>query len=92
VFHIHVREIDDYDEAVFRDYLISDPETAAGYAALRRKLKDEFEHDRDGYTSAKTEFIGRGGASGRLTDIFAHTGKTEERPFTAGFMDWITAK
>jgi GrpB-like predicted nucleotidyltransferase (UPF0157 family)/cytidylate kinase len=42
---------------IFRDYLITHPETAAEYAALKRKLKNEFEHDREGYTEAKSEFV-----------------------------------
>lgn len=47
----------DWDEVYFRDYLIAHPETTAEYAALKSKLKDSFEHDRDGYTDAKGEFI-----------------------------------
>jgi GrpB-like predicted nucleotidyltransferase (UPF0157 family) len=57
VFHIHVREVGDYDEPIFRDYLIAHPDTAGEYAALKRKLKTEYEHDRDGYTAAKGAFI-----------------------------------
>lgn len=41
----------------FRDYLITHPETAAEYAALKCSLFRDFEHDRDGYTNAKGEFI-----------------------------------
>lgn len=57
VYHIHVRYPGDWDELYFRDYLIAHPETAAEYAALKRKLFKDFEHDRDGYTNAKGEFI-----------------------------------
>jgi len=57
--HIHVRYSGDHDELYFRDYLLSHPETAAEYAALKLSLKDRFEHDRDGYTEAKGEFIRR---------------------------------
>ena len=64
VFHIHVRyqpqEISsgrDWDEVYFRDYLIAHPESAVEYAALKKKLHKEFEHDRDGYSHAKGEFI-----------------------------------
>jgi GrpB-like predicted nucleotidyltransferase (UPF0157 family) len=57
VFHIHVRYPGDWDELYFRDYLIKHPDTAAGYAALKRKLKEQYEYDRDGYTAAKGEFI-----------------------------------
>lgn len=57
VYHIHVRYPGDWDELHFRDYLISHPETAAEYANLKRRLFQEFEHDRNGYTAAKTSFI-----------------------------------
>lgn len=57
VYHIHVRYPGDWDEPHFRDYLIAHPEAADAYAALKRDLKERFEHDRDGYTNAKGEFI-----------------------------------
>lgn len=57
VYHIHVRYPGDWDEVHFRDYLIARPEAADAYAALKRGLKEQFEHDRDGYTNAKGEFI-----------------------------------
>lgn len=57
VFHVHVRYQGDWDELVFRDYLIGHPETARAYGELKKVLKEKFEHDRDGYTDAKTEFI-----------------------------------
>lgn len=47
------------DELAFRDLLRADPETAADYLALKRRLATDFEHDRDGYTNAKAEFIAR---------------------------------
>jgi GrpB-like predicted nucleotidyltransferase (UPF0157 family) len=47
----------DHDELRFRDYLIAHPETAAEYAELKRKLFRDYEHNRDGYTEAKTDFI-----------------------------------
>src|SRR5262249_41849815 len=47
------------EEIAFRDLLRADPETAADYLALKRRLATEFEHDRDRYTDAKTEFIAR---------------------------------
>lgn len=59
VFHIHVRNPGQNDELYFRDYLIAHPETAAEYAELKRSLFKEYEHDRDGYTAAKGEFIRR---------------------------------
>ena len=63
VYHIHVRYPcddppgGDWDELYFRDYLISHPETAAEYTDLKRRLFKDYEHDRDGYTGAKTAFI-----------------------------------
>lgn len=56
-YHIHVRYPGDWDELYFRDYLTTHPETAQKYARLKLRLKERFEFDRDGYTSAKTEFI-----------------------------------
>ena len=57
VYHIHVVYPGDHDELRFRDYLIAHPETAAEYAELKRGLFQEYEHDRDGYTEAKGEFV-----------------------------------
>jgi GrpB-like predicted nucleotidyltransferase (UPF0157 family) len=59
VFHIHVRYGGEWDELYFRDYLISYPGIAEEYGKLKRVLKEEYEHDRDGYTHAKTDFIRR---------------------------------
>lgn len=56
-FHIHVRYPGDYDEIVFRDYLIKEPSVTADYAKLKRKLADEFKNDREKYTDSKTTFI-----------------------------------
>ena len=56
-YHVHVRPLADWGELYFRDYLTDHPEVAAGYAALKRRLQPEFEHDRDGYTFAKGEFV-----------------------------------
>ena len=57
VFHIHVRYPGDWDEIHFRDYLLAHPEAADAYSILKRKLKEQYEHDRDGYTNAKGEFV-----------------------------------
>lgn len=57
VYHIHVRYIGDWDEVYFCEYLTAHPEVADEYAALKRKLKEKFEYDRDSYTDAKGEFI-----------------------------------
>ena len=57
VYHIHVRYLDDPDEFYFRDYLIAHPDAAAEYAELKHRLFQDYEHDRNGYTGAKTNFI-----------------------------------
>lgn len=57
VFHLHLRYVGDNDELYFRDYLIEHPDVAHEYEKMKLMLWDEFEHDRDGYTNAKTEFI-----------------------------------
>lgn len=41
----------------FRDALRQNPELAAEYTALKRVLAEEYRHDRDAYTEAKTGFI-----------------------------------
>lgn len=58
-FHVHVRYSGDWDELYFRDYLLMHPEIAAEYGKLKLELKERYEHDRDGYTNAKTDFIKR---------------------------------
>lgn len=58
-FHVHVRYSGDWDELYFRDYLLIHPEIADEYGKLKLELKRRYEHDRDGYTYAKTEFIKR---------------------------------
>jgi GrpB-like predicted nucleotidyltransferase (UPF0157 family) len=57
VYHLHVRREGDWDELRFRDYLVSHPDAAAEYAALKRRLLAKHEHDRDAYTAAKTDFV-----------------------------------
>jgi GrpB-like predicted nucleotidyltransferase (UPF0157 family) len=57
VFHLHVRFWGDWDELYFRDYLLIHNEVATEYGELKQKLKKQYEHDRDGYTAAKTEFV-----------------------------------
>ncbi len=56
-YHIHVRNSGDHNELYFRDYLIAHPDIAKQYGELKQGLKEKFEHDRDGYTEAKSEFI-----------------------------------
>jgi len=56
-FHIHVRYSGDWDEIVFRDYLLKNQTVIADYARLKRKLATEFKNDREKYTESKTAFI-----------------------------------
>ena len=56
-FHIHVRYHGDWDELVFRDYLIKNQAVTAEYARLKRKLATEFKNDREKYTDSKSTFI-----------------------------------
>lgn len=57
VFHLHIRLKGDTDEILFRDYLIAHPQIAKEYESLKLRLWKQYEHDRDGYTDAKTEFV-----------------------------------
>jgi GrpB-like predicted nucleotidyltransferase (UPF0157 family) len=57
VFHLHLRFLGDWDELYFRDYLKIHKDTAKKYGELKQKLKRKYEHNRDGYTDAKTAFI-----------------------------------
>lgn len=59
VFHLHLRYSGDNDELYFRDYLKEYPAVAREYEQMKLTLWKRFEHDRDGYTHAKTGFIRR---------------------------------
>ena len=41
----------------FRDFLRNNPEDAAEYGQLKRRLAEEFRGNREGYTEAKSRFI-----------------------------------
>ncbi len=58
-FHVHVRYFGDWGELYFRDYIKDHKSVADEYAALKAQLIKTYEHDRDGYTDAKTDFINR---------------------------------
>ena len=58
-YHLHVRYSGDWDELYFRDYLLLHPDISKEYGILKRQLKEEYEHDREGYTQGKTGFIKR---------------------------------
>ncbi len=57
VFHVHLRYVGDNDELYFRDYLNEHTQIAREYETLKLKLWKLFEHNRDEYTNAKTEFV-----------------------------------
>ena len=57
VYHIHLRYAGDNDELYFRDYLNEHPEIAKEYEALKLESWKKYEHNRDAYTEAKTDFI-----------------------------------
>lgn len=59
VFHVHMQyeTARPSDEVLFRDYLITHPTVAAEYERLKVALREKYEHDRDGYTAAKSEFV-----------------------------------
>lgn len=57
VFHLHLRFCGDNHELYFRDYLNEYPMLVEQYEELKLFLWKKFEHDRDGYTDAKGQFI-----------------------------------
>lgn len=57
VFHLHLRDMGDHDELYFRDCLNTNPTVAKQYEKLKLSLWKKYEHDRDGYTAAKGEFV-----------------------------------
>jgi len=57
VFHLHVRYFGDWKELYFRDYLRANKAVADEYGKLKISLQKKYEHNRDAYTEAKTEFI-----------------------------------
>ncbi len=56
-YHVHVRYGGDWDEPYFCKYLIPHPAVAEQYIALKQKLRDSCECNREAYTWGKTEFI-----------------------------------
>ena len=65
VYHIHLRFAGDNDELYFRDYLNEHPAVAKEYETLKLRLCKQYEHNRDAYTDAKTEFISKWTAKAR---------------------------
>lgn len=54
---MHLRYAGDHDELYFRDYLMDHSDIAREYEKLKIGLWKKYEHNRDGYTQAKTAFI-----------------------------------
>lgn len=59
VYHLHVCYEGDHDELYFRDYLNEHAEIAKEYEQLKFDLWKKFEYNRDAYTNAKSEFVGK---------------------------------
>ena len=57
VYHLHVKPSGDWGELYFRDYLRQNSNVARQYETLKLSLKKQFEHNRDAYTDAKSEFV-----------------------------------
>ena len=57
VFHLHLRYAGDNSELYFRDYLIEHLNVAKEYEELKLNLWKKYEHNRDAYTNAKTDFV-----------------------------------
>jgi GrpB-like predicted nucleotidyltransferase (UPF0157 family) len=57
VYHLHIRYSGDWNELYFRDYLQMHDEVAAEYGKLKLHLAEQYKHDRDGYTNAKSDFV-----------------------------------
>lgn len=74
VYHVHLRYDGDHDELYFRDYMNAHPERAREYEALKLDLWKKYEHDRDGYTNAKTAFVKAYTAKARV----AYPGRYED--------------
>ena len=59
VFHVHFHVYGDNDEILFRDYLNRNPALAHEYETLKLGLLPRYRNDRDGYTEAKSGFVGK---------------------------------
>jgi len=57
VYHLHVKPYGDWDELYFRDYLRQHSDAARRYEELKLQLKEQYEHNRDAYTDAKSGFV-----------------------------------
>lgn len=59
VFHVHFHLSGDNSEILFWDYLRAHPDVAKEYERLKLSLLPEHKYNRDSYTAAKTQFVGR---------------------------------
>ncbi|MCB4986060.1 GrpB family protein [Streptococcus mutans] len=57
VFYVDLRYQGDNGGLYFRDYLREYPEVAKDYERLKLGLWEKYEHNRDAYTDAKSDFI-----------------------------------
>ena len=57
VYHLHIKPTGDWGELYFRDYLQKHTDVSKEYELLKLSLKKQFEHNRDAYTNAKSDFI-----------------------------------
>lgn len=57
VYHLHVRYLGNWEELYFKDYLILHKDIAKEYGKLKTNLLKKYEHNRDAYTQAKTDFV-----------------------------------
>ncbi|MFS0870249.1 GrpB family protein [Paenibacillus xylanilyticus] len=58
--HLHVyryKSVEWNEHLLFRNALRRDPEVRQAYYVLKKKLEQQFRHDRVGYTAAKAPFI-----------------------------------
>ena len=69
VYHLHLRHVGDNDEIYFRNYLNSHSDVAKMYESLKMELWKKFEHDRDAYTNAKSEFVKKYTALAKATEL-----------------------
>ncbi len=57
VYHLHLRYDGDNDELYFKDYLKAHTKIAHEYEKIKIELWKKYEHNRDGYTNAKGDFV-----------------------------------
>ena len=57
VFRLHLKYTGDNGGLCLRDYLNKFPDTAKEYERLKLSQWKKYEHNRDAYTNAKTEFV-----------------------------------